>query len=379
MSSTKKIVILGTAYPFRGGLAAYNERLARAYQERGDEVVIYTFSLQYPGFLFPGKTQYSSGEAPEDLSIKVRVNSVNPLNWWRVGKEIRALRPDVMIVKFWIPFMAPALGTIARVVRKNKHTRIISIIDNIIPHEKRAGDRLLAKYWVGSVDAFVVMARAVEQELRQFTTSKPVRFNPHPIYDNFGERVPKQEAKKLLGLDTDTSYVLFFGFIRDYKGLDLLLQAMAESKIRDLGIKLIVAGEFYTDKTPYLKLIEELNLKDRIVLRTDFIPDAEVGKYFCAADVVVQPYKTATQSGVTQIAYHFEKPIITTDVGGLAEIVVDGRDGYVVQPEVGTLRDAIFRFFNEKKEEEMVEYVKMDKSRFSWQKLLENIDNLLAE
>lgn len=379
MSSTKKIVILGTAYPFRGGLAAYNERLARAYQERGDEVVIYTFSLQYPGFLFPGKTQYSSGEAPEDLSIKVRVNSVNPLNWWRVGKEIRALRPDVMIVKFWIPFMAPALGTIARVVRKNKHTRIISIIDNIIPHEKRAGDRLLAKYWVGSVDAFVVMARAVEQELRQFTTSKPVRFNPHPIYDNFGERVPKQEAKKLLGLDTDTSYVLFFGFIRDYKGLDLLLQAMAESKIRDLGIKLIVAGEFYTDKTPYLKLIEELNLKDRIVLRTDFIPDAEVGKYFCASDVVVQPYKTATQSGVTQIAYHFEKPIITTDVGGLAEIVVDGRDGYVVQPEVGTLRDAIFRFFNEKKEEEMVEYVKMDKSRFSWQKLLENIDNLLAE
>ncbi len=379
MSAKRKIVIVGTAYPFRGGLAAYNERLARAYQERGDEVVVYTFSLQYPGFLFPGKTQYSSAKAPGDLSIKVRINSVNPWNWWRVGREIRDLKPDLMIVKFWIPFMAPALGTIARVVRKNKHTRIISIIDNIIPHEKRPGDRLLAKYWVGSVDAFVVMARAVEKELRQFTTSKPVRFNPHPIYDNFGDLIPKEKAKKDLGLSPDMPYILFFGFIRDYKGLDLLLHALAEPKIRNLGIKLVVAGEFYTDKTPYLKLIEELSLRENVVLRTDFIPDTEVGKYFCAADVVVQPYKTATQSGVTQIAYHFEKPIITTGVGGLAEIVVDGRDGFVVAPEADALGDAIFRFFDEKKEEEMVEYVKIDKARFSWQKMLETIDELMPE
>ncbi len=374
--SKKRIVILGTAHPLRGGLAAYNERLAKAYMNRGDEVIIYTFKLQYPNFLFPGKTQLSEEAAPAKLDIRVKVNSVNPLNWWKIGKEIKKLKPDLLIVKFWIPFMSPCLGTIARIVRKNKYTKIISIIDNIIPHESRIGDKLLADYWVNSVDGFIVMAKAVREELRQFTNSKPVIFNPHPIYDNFGNPIDKNAAKAQLNLDSKQSYLLFFGFIRDYKGLDWLLEAMADDRIKKLGIKLLVAGEYYTDKEPYLAIIKEKELSDSVLMHTDFIPDSKVGLYFSAADIVVQPYKTATQSGVTQIAYHFEKPMITTNVGGLAEIVEQGRDGFIVEPNIKEIADAIVRFYEENLESEMTENVKEDKKRFSWEKLLENIEKL---
>jgi glycosyltransferase involved in cell wall biosynthesis len=376
MANNRKIVILGTAFPLRGGLSAYNERIARAFQERGDDVEIYTFSLQYPDFLFPGKTQYSDDPAPQDLDIKVKVNSINPLNWWKIGREIKKKKPDLLIVKFWIPFMAPCLGTIARIVRRNKHTKVISIIDNIIPHEHRIGDRFLASFWVHSADAFIVMAKAVEKEMKQFTNSKPVLFNPHPIYDNFGQPLDKNIAKQSLNLEMKTKYILFFGFIRDYKGLDLLLRAMTDDRIRKMGVKLLVAGEFYTDSAPYYHLIEDLGLKDVVEMHTDFIADSKVGLYFSASDVVVQPYKTATQSGVTQIAYHFEKPMITTNVGGLAEIVENERDGFIVEPDPEEIKNAILRFYSENLEEKMTRFVKEDKKRFSWQKMLETIEKL---
>ena len=375
----KKIVILGTAHPLRGGLAAYNERLAKAFLERGDEVLIYTFSLQYPGFLFPGKTQYSGEPPPEGLNIKVKVNSINLFNWYKTGKEIARLKPDLLIVKFWIPFMAPCLGTIARLAKKNKHTKVISIIDNIIPHEKRPGDRVLAKYWVNSVDGFIVMAKAVEEELKQFTTSKPIIYNPHPLYDNFGEIIPKQKARERLGLEPEGKYILFFGFIRDYKGLDILLDAMADERIKKLGVKLIVAGEFYTSGTPYLEQIKALKIQDSVLLHTDFIPDSKVGLYFSSADVVVQPYKTATQSGVTQICYHFEKPVITTNVGGLPEIVKDGRTGFIVNPEPKEIADAVYKFYSSAKEQEMLPFIREEKKYFSWENLLKNIDVLSKE
>ncbi|HTX88200.1 MAG TPA: glycosyltransferase, partial [Bacteroidales bacterium] len=242
-----KVIILGPAHPLRGGLATYNERLAREYLLQGHQVTVYTFSLQYPSFLFPGKTQYSSEPAPEGIPIRVAVNSINPFNWLRIGKEIRKLSPDLVIVKFWLPFMAPCFGTICRIIRKNRHTKIVSIIDNIIPHEKRPGDRALAKYWVGSADGFIAMSQSVLEDLRTFDDKKPVLFCYHPLYDNFGKRVAKEEAIRHLGLDPDFSYLLFFGFIRDYKGLDLLLEAMADPGIRERKLKLLVAGEFYTD------------------------------------------------------------------------------------------------------------------------------------
>ena len=379
MPEKRKIVIIGSAYPLRGGLSAYNERLARAYLQRGDEVIIYTFSLQYPSILFPGKTQYSTDPAPADLDIRVKINSVNPLNWIWIGQEIRDLKPDLVLIKFWIPFMAPCLGTIARIIRKNKHSKIISIIDNIIPHEKRTGDRWLGNYWVKSVDGFVVMSKSVLNDLDSFDKSKPKLFCPHPLYDHFGEIQPKAIAKKELSLDVDGKYILFFGFIRDYKGLDLLLNAMADERIRSMNIKLLVAGEFYTNSKPYFEIINQKNLTESVVMTGDFIPDSDVAKYFNACDIVVQPYKDATQSGVTQIAYHFNKPMITTNVGGLAEIVPDGKVGYVVEPKIKEIADAIVKFYKEEKEIEFSANVKIEKEKYSWERMTETIDKLLLE
>lgn len=376
MSGKRKVVIVGSAYPLRGGLSAYNERIACAYKQRGDEVTIYTFSLQYPGFLFPGKTQYSSDDPPTDLDIKVKVNSVNTLNWFRVGNEIKKQKPDLVIIKFWIPFMAPCLGTIARIIRRNKKSRIVSIIDNIVPHEKRPGDKILAKYWVKSVHGFIAMSKSVLNDLETFDKRKPKLFCPHPLYDNFGDIMPKQEAQKLLKLDSGKKYILFFGFIRDYKGLDLLLQAMADERISKENIRLIVAGEFYSDAKPYHAIIEHEGLAESVILATDFIPDADVAKYFCAADIVVQPYKNATQSGVTQIAYHFNKPMITTDVGGLAEIVPDGKVGYVVNPDKNEIAEAILRFYNQHKEDEFTKGVIIEKAKYTWDRMLDTIEEI---
>ncbi len=369
-----KIIIVGTAYPYRGGLSAFNERLAYEFKNRGDEVEIYTFTVQYPNFLFPGKTQYSDEPAPAGLSITRRVNSVNPLNWLSVGNEIARKRPDLLITKYWLPFMAPCLGTIERRVRRNGHTRVVSVLDNIIPHEHRPGDRIFSRYFVRSTHSFVAMSRSVLDDLSLFDTQKPRTFCPHPLYDHYGDLISKEEALNLLGLDPAFHYVLFFGFIRDYKGLDLLLDAMADGRFGEKNVKLIVAGEFYGDPKPYMEQIERLQLDDRVVLRTDFIPDSQVNRYFRAADIVAQPYKSATQSGVTQIAFHFEKPMLVTRVGGLAEIVPDGKVGYVVEPDARQIADALVRYFEEGKEAEMTEYVRQEKQKYSWDKMVQAIE-----
>ena len=374
-----KIIIVGTAYPYRGGLSAFNERLAYEFQNQGHEVEIYTFTLQYPGFLFPGKTQYSDEPAPEDLRIFRKVNSCNPFNWLKVGDEIRRKKPDLMITKYWLPFMAPCFGTIARRVRKNRHTKLISILDNVIPHEKRPGDRLFSKYFVGVTQGFVAMSKSVLQDLSLFNTKKPRRFCPHPLYDHYGELLPKAEAHRLLGLDSGCRYVLFFGFIRAYKGLDLLLDAFADSRLKDLNVKLIVAGEFYGDPQPYLEQVRRLGIGDRVVLATDFIPDHEVNRYFGACDIVAQPYKSATQSGVTQIAFHFEKPMLVTDVGGLAEIVPHGKIGYVVAPDAHEIADALADYFENRREEVFTQGVREDKKKYAWSSMTEAIDGLLQE
>lgn len=374
-----KIVILGSAHPLRGGLASYNERLAREYMKQGHSVQLFTFSLQYPDFLFPGTTQYSDQPAPDDLFIHVKVNSVNPFNWYKVGKEIAALNADLMIVKFWLPFMGPCLGTISRIVKGNGKTKVISILDNIIPHEKRLGDYLLAKYFVNSVDGFIAMSDSVLTDLNKFDTKKPRAFSPHPLFDNFGAAITKPEAYEKLGLAINEEYILFFGFIRDYKGLDLLLHAMADERVRNLNMKLIVAGEFYTDAKPYADLIQQLSLRDKLILKTDFIPDDEVRNYFCAADMVVQPYKHATQSGVTQICYHFDRPMLVTNVGGLPEIVPHGKVGYVVEPQPKAIADAIVDFYTNHMELRMRDNIRVEKKKYAWSAMLEKIAEVMGK
>lgn len=372
-----KVIILGTAYPYRGGLSAFNERLARQYMAEGHEVEIVTFTLQYPSFLFPGKTQYSDEPAPADLRIRRMLNAVNPFTWFKTGRYIRRQRPDLVVTKFWLPFMAPALGTANRVA-KRKGTRRIAILDNLVPHEKRPGDSMFARYFVKSIDGMVAMSRSVLADADLFDPKrrKARTFCPHPLYDHYGETLTRQEALGQLGLREGQHYVLFFGFIRDYKGLDLLLQAMADERMEPLGVKLIVAGEFYGDPKPYHDLIARLDLSSRVAMHTDFIPDHEVNRYFCAADLVAQPYKTATQSGVTQIAFHFERPMLVTNVGGLPEIVPDGKVGFVVEPQAQAIADAIVRYFSEDWQQRLTEGVRQEKQKYLWTNMTQAINNL---
>jgi len=363
-----RVVIIGPAYPLRGGLATYNERLARAFRAVGDEVRLVTFSLQYPDFLFPGQTQFSTEPGPPDLDIEVSLNSVNPLSWWAVGRRLRCERPDLVVFRFWLPFMGPALGTVARLVRGNGHTRVVAITDNVIPHEKRLGDGPLTRYFLSACDGFVTMSRSVLNDLQGLGFGrKPAQYRPHPLYDNFGPPKPKAVALAALGLPANAAYLLFFGFIRAYKGLDILLEAWADPRVGALPVKLVIAGEFYEDAAPYEVLIKKFQLESRIVRATDFIPNEQVANYFCAADLVVQPYKHATQSGVSQIAYHFGRPMLVTDVGGLAELIPDGVVGYVVPPTPGALADALVDFYANNREETFAAGVRQERTKFSWE------------
>ncbi|GAA4496062.1 glycosyltransferase family 4 protein [Hymenobacter ginsengisoli] len=363
-----KVVIIGPAYPLRGGLATYNERLARAFRAAGDEVRLVTFSLQYPDFLFPGQTQFSTEAGPADLDIEVSLNSVNPLSWLAVGRRLRRERPNLIVFRFWLPFMGPALGTVARLARGNVHTRVVAITDNVIPHEKRPGDAPLTRYFLSACDGFVTMSRAVLADLQRLGFGqKPALYRPHPLYDNFGPARPKAEALAALNLSPKFHYVLFFGFIRAYKGLDILLEAFADARVATLPVKLIIAGEFYEDAAPYEALIHKHDLESRLVRATDFIPNERVADYFSAADLVIQPYKNATQSGVSQVAYHFGRPMLVTDVGGLAELIPAGVVGYVVPPAAGAIADALVDFYAHDREEAFAAGVRQEAKKFSWE------------
>ncbi|MDP4711914.1 MAG: glycosyltransferase [Saprospiraceae bacterium] len=367
------ITILSPAHPLRGGIAAYSERLAKAFMDEGKTVDIVSFSLQYPGFLFPGTTQFSSDPAPEGLRIRTWVNSVNPLNWIKVGLRLRAEKPDLIIVRYWLPFMGPCLGTILRLAKGNGHTRVVAVVDNLIPHESRPGDRWFTRYFIKPVDACVAMSAAVERDIRAMAPEKPVRYIPHPVYDNYGAAVDQAVGKAHLHLDPDFSYLLFFGFIRDYKGLDLLLEAMADPRIRERPIRLIVAGEYYGKREYYEDLIERLQIAHQLVLRTDFIPLETVKYYFAAADLVVQPYRSATQSGISQIAYHFNKPMIVTRVGGLPEIIEDGKEGYLVEVSPEAIATAIAEVYDKDELPALTAAVMARKHQFSWENMVAGI------
>lgn len=371
-----KIAILGSAHPYRGGIAIYNDRLAKALIEAGHEVVLYNFTLQYPSFLFPGKSQYSEDPAPPGLNIIRCVNSINPFNWLKVGRKIRNSKPDLVIAKFWLPFMGPCLGTILRRIKKDKSIKAITIIDNMVPHESRPGDKIFTQYFSNSVDGFIAMSQAVLDDILLFDKKKPKLLSPHPLYDNFGLAIEKQEARKKLNLNPRDNILLFFGLIRDYKGLDLLIKSFADERFRNKNYKLIVAGEYYADKEVYTNLIDSLKLNDEIIQVDRFIPDSEVGVYFGASDLVVQPYKSATQSGVTQIAYHFNKAMVVTNVGGLPEMCPDGEVGYVTEVDPKSIADGVLRYFESADKEAMILNMERIKKKYSWEILVDNIFHL---
>ena len=378
MHSKLKIVILGSAYPLRGGgIATFNERLAREFIHQNFDTSIYTFSLQYPTFLFPGTTQYSAEPAPTDLDIKVCINSINPFNWLKIGNKLKKIKPDIIVVRYWLPFMAPCFGTILRIAKKNNHTNIICIADNIIPHEKGFADNLLTKYFVKPVDAFIAMSEKVLSDLSLFLKNKPALFIPHPLYDNFGEKISKYKAREKLGINQEEKIILFFGFIRKYKGLDILLNSMKilSDNPDSTNIKLLIAGEFYEDKKKYDDLIADLRIETNIILHSQFIADSEVKYYLCAADCVVQPYRNATQSGVTPLAYHFEIPMIVTNVGGLPSLVPDKKVGLIAEPNAESIAEKIKEYF-EFGEEYFLPNLIEEKKKYTWQNLVNAVIQL---
>lgn len=373
----KKIIIIGPAHPLRGGgITTFNERMAREFQNEGHQVSIYSFSLQYPGFLFPGKTQFTDEPAPKDLQIHTSINSVNPLNWLHVGNQIKNLKPDIVVVRFWIPLMGPCLGTILRIIKKNGHTRIICIADNIKPHEKRLGDKPFTRYFIKPVDAFIIMSEKVMRDLKSFTKTKKAILVTHPLYDNFGEKISRESARKELGIGLEQNIILFFGFIRKYKGLDILLDAMkiisTSSQPQTANLKLVIAGEFYDDKKLYLDQIDRLAIRDQLILHTEFIPDRDVKKFLCAADVVIQPYRNATQSGVIPLAYHYEVPMIVTNVGALPVMVPHNKVGLVAEPNAVSIAEKIMEYFA-KGENYFLPHLLEEKKKYSWIKMVESI------
>ena len=371
-----RVIIIGPAHPLRGGgLTTFNHRLAKEFMAQGHDCQIYSFSLQYPSFLFPGKSQYSDGPAPEKIIIQSVINSINPFNWIKIGNRLKKEKPDIIVVRFWLPFMGPALGTILKRVRKNKHTKIICLADNVIPHEKRFGDKPFTKYFLKSCDAFITMSEKVLGDLRLFQKIKPATLVPHPLYDNFGEIISKTKARKHLGLPENEKIILFFGFIRKYKGLDLLFEAMADERIKQSGIKLLVAGEFYEDEKKYQEQIDTLGIRNQLILKTGFIADDEVKNYLCAADAVIQPYRNATQSGVSPLAYHFKKPMIVTNVGGLPALVPHEKAGLVTEPDSKSIADSITRFY-QLGEDYFIPHLRNEKQKYSWSKMISSIFQL---
>lgn len=374
----KHIVIVGPAHPLRGGLATYNERLARELQQK-NQVTLLTFSLQYPNFLFPGQSQFSDDPKPGDLTIDIALNSVNPLNWILTGLKYKRIKPDVIIFRYWMPFFGPCFGTFARIVKSNNHTQILAITDNIIPHEPRFFDTPFSKYFLPVLDGAVAMSRKVLEDLQHFPLRQPVAktgYHAHPLYDNFGAIANRDEACAALGLDPKNRYVLFFGFIRHYKGLDLLLEAMALLPGSLGDIKLLVAGEYYEDQAPYDEIIAKKNLSEKVILHPKFIPNGDVRLYFSACDLVAQPYRNATQSGVSQIAYHFDLPMIITNVGGLSELVPHGEAGWVCEPTPNALAEAVESMYEGNRLAGMRSNIRTIKQQFSWPSMVGALEDV---
>ncbi|MCW3077069.1 MAG: glycosyl transferase family 1 [Bacteroidetes bacterium] len=370
-----KIFIIGPAFPLRGGPAQFNENLCSELVKAGHNAQIISYSLQYPDFLFPGSSQYEkSGQAPEGIKIHTLINTINPINWISVARFIRKEKPDFILFRYWLPFFGPCLGTIAKLVRSK--TKVLALTDNIIPHEKRPGDKVFTNYFVHNCDGFIAMSKTVLNDIAKFSSNPHKAYSPHPMYETYGAAVTKTEARKKLGLDDKDKLVLFFGLIRHYKGLDILMEAMASPEIKKQNIKLLVAGEFYEDKQPYLDLIEKHGLKNHIILHDKFIANEDVRYYFCASDLVAQTYRNATNSGVTMVGYYYSKPMLVTNAGGLAEIVPDQKCGYVVDLKVDIIAQKILDYFMNNREEEFTVNVKIEKKKYEWREFINTLLNL---
>ena len=366
-------------HPYRGGIAHYLEKMEEGLLERGHETVPVTFTRQYPELLFPGKTQYvEDAETTDDDPVRL-LDSLNPWTWYRTARHLAEQEPDVVLFKYWMSYFAPSFGLIARYLRR-QGVRVVAVVDNALPHERRPGDKVLGKFFLRACDGLIVMSDEVEGDLHELGIESPIERVNHPIYNTFGESRPRDEARSELELPADVPVLLFFGFVRRYKGLHVLLEALPKIVERLPDVRLVVAGEFYDDKAFYQKIIEKHQLGSYLHLHDGYVSDEDVAAYFSAADVVVQPYVSATQSGVAKVAYHFERPLIMTDVGGLAEMMPDGEAGLVVPPEdPEALSNAVCRFFEDDLQDALTAGVRREKEKYAWTPLYEAVERFAIE
>ena len=370
------LALVGPLYPYRGGIAHFTQSLGRRLEGRGHRVSAVTFRRQYPEFLFPGRTQFETMRPPDAFDAPRLLDTVNPISWERTARYLRSLDVDAVVFQHWMPFVAPALGTVAR---RLGNARRLAVVHNALPHERRPGDRLLTRYALRTMDGLVVLSDSVRRDVETLAPGVPVRRQAHPVYDFFGESVPRAQARAALDLPDDAPVLLFFGFIREYKGLRVLLDALPKIRTRVPGVRLVVAGEFYDDDAPYRAHVRRLGLGDAVRFDAEYIPNEHVGRYFGAADLVVQPYLSATQSGVAQIAYHFERPLVTTDVGGLAETVPPDA-GLVVPPDnPAALADAVVRFFDGRMVDAFAAGIRRIRSATGWDPLCAAVESLARD
>jgi len=373
-----KVFIIGPAYPLRGGPAKFNENLCEELIKAGHDAQLISYSLQYPNFLFPGSSQFeTNSKAPNHLKIHTLINTVNPFNWFKVAYFIKIQKPDFILFRFWLPFFGPSLGTIAKLVKSK--TKVLALTDNIIPHEKRFGDKAFTNYFVKNCDGFIAMSKTVLSDISKFTSNINKVYSPHPMYETYGEIVTQNEARAKLNLNKEDKIILFFGLIRHYKGLDILLEAMANDNIKKQNIKLLIAGEFYENKKPYLELIAKHNLQNIIILHDKFIANEDIRYYFCASNLVAQTYRKATNSGVTMIGYYYEKPMLVTNVGGLAEIVPNDKCGYVVENNIEKISEKINDYFVNNRETLFTQNVKLEKKKYEWDSFIKVLLELYAK
>ena len=364
-----KVALLSSFYPLRGGISQFNASLLEGLGKCAFDTRAYSFSRQYPDFLFPGKTQYVT---PEDEATPVHasalLDTMNPLTYGKTARAIRSWGADLLVMKYWMSWFAPSLGYVAR----HAGCKSIAILDNVIPHEPHWFDKPLTRYFLKGCSGFVSMSGSVEEDLLRLRPDAPHILLPHPLYSHFGEKLPRQEAQSALGLRPGYKTLLFFGLIREYKGLDILLEAF---RTLPEDYQLVIAGEPYGSFQKYQALIDSLPGKDRVYVFPDYIRDSEVKKFFSAADVAVLPYRSATQSGISSIAYHFDVPMVVTDVGGLKGTIGDRGTGIVASaPAPAPVREEILRFFADPAlRESCIAAIGREKQRLSWENFSQNL------
>ena len=379
MKTKNKIAVIGPVYPYKGGISHYTGLLYRALRKSHDVEMI-SYKMQYPKLMLRREQKDYSNDSFQVEDAKFLIHTANPFNWVKTAGQIKKMSVQTVIIEWWHPYFAPCYYVLEKLLRHKDQRKLVFICHNVFPHERFPLDRMLTRMVLKQGDGFILHSRTEADDLISIKPDADYRVQVHPTYNAFKfEDLSKEQARDLLGLGAEEKVLLFFGYVRPYKGLKYLIQALPQIQERLQNVKLMVVGDFGSDREQYQQLIEDLGIQDKILVKDGYTPDREVERYFAASDLVVLPYETATQSGIVQIAYGFTKPVIVTNVGGLPEVVTDDRTGLIVEPkDVNGLADAIIRYYEGNREQEFITHIREEEYRFSWDRMTETIESFEA-